>query len=65
MHHQDSESSMTALMYTAQGEDEETVKTLLELGADPNIKDYSHMTPYMYAIIMGNENIAKLLDPKK
>ncbi len=56
---------MTALMYTAQGEDEETVKTLLELGADPNIKDYSHMTPYMYAIIMGNENIAKLLDPKK
>ena len=42
-----------------------TVKVLLELGADPNLKDYSNMTPYMHAIDTGYENIAKLLEPKK
>ncbi|KQL19446.1 M48 family metallopeptidase [Cytobacillus solani] len=62
---QDSESSMTALMYAAQGESEETIKVLLQLGADPNLMDYSNMTAYMYAIEMGHENIAKLLEPRR
>ncbi|MDF2857447.1 MAG: hypothetical protein K0Q87_3298 [Neobacillus sp.] len=56
---------MTPLIYAALGENEETVKVLLDLGADPNLKDYSNMTPYMNAIDLGNENIAKLLEPIK
>jgi Zn-dependent protease with chaperone function len=57
--------SMTPLFYAAQGEDEETVRILLELGADPDIVDYSNMTPYMHALDVGNENIAELLKPNK
>lgn len=63
--YQDVDMGMTALMYAAQGEDEDTVKVLLELGANPNVKDYSNMTPYMNALDTGYENIAKLLEPKK
>jgi hypothetical protein len=56
---------MTPLFYAAQGEDVETVQVLLELGADPNLVDYSNMTPYMHAIDVGNEEIAELLQPRK
>ncbi len=63
--YQDVDGGMTPLIYAALGENEDTVKVLLELGADPNLKDYSNMTPYMHAIDTGNENIAKLLEPKE
>jgi Zn-dependent protease with chaperone function len=65
VNYMDPDYTMTPLTYAAQGEDEETVKVLLELGADPNQKDYYNETPYMHAIDVGNENIAKLLEPKK
>lgn len=61
LNYQDSENRMTALIYAAQGEDEETVKVLLQLGADPKKMDYSNMTPYMHALDVGHENIAELL----
>jgi Zn-dependent protease with chaperone function len=65
VNYMDPDYTMTPLMYAAQGEDEETVKVLLELGADPEQKDYYNETPYMHAIDVGNENIAKLLKPNK
>lgn len=65
INYQDSESSMTALMYAAQGENEETINVLLQLGADPNLMDYSNMTAYMHAIEMGHENSTKLLEHRK
>ncbi|WP_318508722.1 M48 family metallopeptidase [Bacillus sp. T3] len=65
LNYQDSENSMTALIYAAQGEDEDTVKVLLQLGADPKKMDYSNMTPYMHALDVGHENIAELLKPNK
>ncbi|WP_053367295.1 M48 family metallopeptidase [Bacillus sp. FJAT-27245] len=63
VNYQDSSEGMTALMYAAMGEDEETVKLLLEYGADPAIKDYTNMTAYMNAIDTGSEEIANLLKP--
>lgn len=65
VNYKDSENSMTPLIYAAEGTSEETVKVLLQLGADPNQADFSDMTPYMYAIDVGNDHIAHLLQPKK
>ncbi|WP_316571838.1 ankyrin repeat domain-containing protein [Neobacillus sp. YIM B06451] len=63
VNYQESVEGTTALMYAAMGDDEETVKLLLEYGADSAIKDYSDMTAYMYAIDTGIEKIASLLKP--
>ncbi|WP_059171300.1 M48 family metallopeptidase [Bacillus sp. FJAT-27445] len=65
VNYQESDAGMTALMYAAMGEDEETVKLLLAYGADPSLMDYQNMTAYMHAIDTGSEKIATLLKPVK
>lgn len=59
--YQESSSGYTALTYSVFSEDLQTVKLLLELGADPEIKDYSGMTARMHALQSGEKEIADLL----
>jgi len=42
-------------------EDEDKVKALLEMGADPNIPDYLGIYPIFHAIIKGNKKVVGLL----
>jgi hypothetical protein len=54
-------SRRTALSFAAAGGYISSMKTLLELGADPNLSDDIGVTPLMYALIVGNEEGVKLL----
>ena len=51
----------TALMFAIISSHLQRVKSLLEAGADPNLKHTSGMTPYAVAVMMGQPNIAKIL----
>lgn len=52
----------TALLYAATGPFPETVKILLDKGADPNIVDAGeHFTPLMHAAAEGNLDVVRIL----
>jgi len=55
----------TALLYASSGQFPETVKLLLEKGAEPNIVDSNeHFSPLMHAASAGNLEVVKLLVEK-
>ncbi|MGO9084908.1 MAG: ankyrin repeat domain-containing protein [Candidatus Sulfotelmatobacter sp.] len=54
-------SRQTALAIAAVGGRVKSLRTLLELGADPNLSDYIGMTPLMYAVEVGNEDAVTAL----
>ncbi len=54
-------SRQTALAIAAVGGRVKSLRTLLELGADPNLSDYIGMTPLMYAVEVGNEDAVSVL----
>ena len=52
----------TALLYASSGQFPETVKVLLDKGAEPDIVDSNeHFTPLMHAATAGNLDVVKLL----
>jgi Zn-dependent protease with chaperone function len=59
--YQELSGGYTALTYAVLSSDMETVKLLLDLGADAEIKDYSGMTARMQALQSGEQEIADLL----
>jgi uncharacterized protein len=54
-------SLQTAVAIAAAGKDIQSLRTLLKLGADPNISDYIGVTPLMAAVTAGSEDTVKLL----
>lgn len=54
-------SRQTALAIAAAGGYVESMNTLLQSGADPNISDYIGVTPLMNAVTIGSEDGVKLL----
>jgi ankyrin repeat protein len=54
-------SRQTALAIAAVGGRVQSLRTLLELGADPNLSDNIGMTPLMYAVEVGNEGAVSAL----
>lgn len=59
--YQELSGGYTALTYAVFSSDVETVKLLIDLGADPEIIDYSGMTARMHALQEGEQEIADLL----
>ncbi|GAM13485.1 M48 family metallopeptidase [Mesobacillus selenatarsenatis] len=59
--YQEMSSGYTALTYAVFSGEIETVKLLIELGADIQLKDYSGMTARMHALQSGEQEIADLL----
>lgn len=57
-------SSKTALHFAAQRGQEATVRMLLDLGADPTMKDEKGRTPLMRAAKNSHENVVKLLQDR-
>jgi ankyrin repeat protein len=52
----------TALLYAATGPFPETVRILLDKGAEPNVIDSDeHFTPLMHAAAEGNLDVVKIL----
>jgi hypothetical protein len=54
-------SLQTATGMAAAGGHIESLRTLLELGADPNIPDYIGVTPLIAAVTAGSEDAVKML----
>ncbi|WLR56986.1 ankyrin repeat domain-containing protein [Mesobacillus subterraneus] len=59
--YQEMSSGYTALTYAVFSGEIETVKLLIELGADSQLKDYSGMTARMHALQSGKQEIADFL----
>ncbi|MBS8264277.1 hypothetical protein DYI25_07495 [Mesobacillus boroniphilus] len=59
--YQEMSSGYTALTYAVFSGEVETVKLLIELGGDIQLKDYSGMTARMHALQSGEQEIADLL----
>jgi hypothetical protein len=57
----DSPGQRTALYYAAEGPDVKTVRTLIELGADPNIPDLEGDTPLIAAVMANHEDVVRQL----
>ncbi|KAM0544534.1 hypothetical protein ACHAPJ_011751 [Fusarium lateritium] len=55
------EHHMTALSWAAANGNTETVKVLLELGADPDSEDRNGRTPLAWAALQGHSSLVKLL----
>lgn len=60
--YQEMSAGYTALTYAVFSGEIETVKLLIELGADIQLKDYSGMTARMHALQTGKQEIADLLE---
>jgi len=54
-------SRRTALAIAAAGGHVKSLRTLLELGSDPNLSDYIGVTPLMDAVEAGNEECVRAL----
>lgn len=59
--YQEMSSGYTALTYSVFSGEIDTVKLMLDLGADTQLKDYSGMTARMHALQSGEQEIADLL----
>lgn len=58
------DTQQTALHYAVQRFNLQDVHLLLQLGANPNVKDRWDQTPYDYAVQNGNKQMASLLCPE-